>query len=285
MAKKSYKRLPPPSSNLAPAPALTPAEIAAANAPVGPNTIPIIGSPSHVGQVPISQPGNTNAVWADPLVQGTQADGTTAATISPVLISGAGPDGNQHKLSTDPNGALNVKVQNDVNMRVSDSAGQPVFSTNEALNAWLSGSDIFNFDGSGNLQVTGTLAVTQPTGTNLHVVVDSTPTTAVTLPAGQAVELLDGAGTNKASISAAGAVKVDGSAVTQPVSAAALPLPSGAALEAGNLATLTVHQQFNDWQLINIEKQILQELKAMRLMWAATLGMHVEDDDIETTVQ
>lgn len=40
----------------------------------------------------------------------------------------------------------------------------------------------------------------------------------VTLPAGQAVELLDSGGTNKASISAAGAVKVDGSAVTQPVS-------------------------------------------------------------------
>jgi hypothetical protein len=40
----------------------------------------------------------------------------------------------------------------------------------------------------------------------------------VTLPVGQAVELLDSAGTNKASISAAGAVKVDGSAVVQPVS-------------------------------------------------------------------
>ena len=40
----------------------------------------------------------------------------------------------------------------------------------------------------------------------------------VSLPAGQAVELLDSGGVNKASISAAGAVKVDGSAVTQPVS-------------------------------------------------------------------
>lgn len=35
------------------------------------------------------------------------------------------------------------------------------------------------------------------------------------------------------------AVKVDGSAVTQPISAAALPLPAGAATESGNLATLT----------------------------------------------
>lgn len=39
----------------------------------------------------------------------------------------------------------------------------------------------------------------------------------VTLPAGQAVELLDSGGTNKASISAGGAVKVDNSGVTQPV--------------------------------------------------------------------
>ena len=46
------------------------------------------------------------------------------------------------------------------------------------------------------------------------------------------VELVDSGGTNKASISAAGAVKVDNSAVTQPVSAASLPLPSGAATAA-----------------------------------------------------
>ena len=70
-------------------------------------------------------------------------------------------------------------------------------------------------------------------------------TVAVTLPAGQAVELLDSGGTNKASISAAGALKVDGSAVTQPVSGTVtanagtnlntslLALESG-----GNLATL-----------------------------------------------
>lgn len=61
------------------------------------------------------------------------------------------------------------------------------------------------------------------------------------------VELVDSGGTNKASISAGGAVKVDGSAVTQPVSgtvtanagsgtfavsAASLPLPTGAATSA-----------------------------------------------------
>lgn len=68
------------------------------------------------------------------------------------------------------------------------------------------------------LYVQGSVTAIQGTGSNLHVVVDTAPTTAVTLPAGQAVELLDSGGTNKASISAAGALKVDGSAVTQPVS-------------------------------------------------------------------
>lgn len=45
--------------------------------------------------------------------------------------------------------------------------------------------------------------------------------------------LVDAAGVNVASVSAAGAVKMDGSAVTQPISAASLPLPSGAATAAG----------------------------------------------------
>lgn len=47
-----------------------------------------------------------------------------------------------------------------------------------------------------------------------------------------AVELKDGTTDDRASISAAGALKVDGSATTQPVSAASLPLPSGAATAA-----------------------------------------------------
>lgn len=48
-------------------------------------------------------------------------------------------------------------------------------------------------------------------------------------------------GTNTAAVTAANALKVDGSAVTQPVSAASLPLPTGAATEA-TLAKLPVAQ-------------------------------------------
>ena len=44
-----------------------------------------------------------------------------------------------------------------------------------------------------------------------------------------AVEIKDHDGTDRLEITSANAAKVDGSAVTQPVSASALPLPSGAA--------------------------------------------------------
>jgi hypothetical protein len=64
-------------------------------------------------------------------------------------------------------------------------------------------------DGSAAIGVLANPLRVDPTGTT---------TQPVSLPVGQAVELLDAGGTNKASISAAGAVKVDGSAVTQPVS-------------------------------------------------------------------
>jgi hypothetical protein len=60
---------------------------------------------------------------------------------------------------------------------------------------------------------------------------DGTATLAssATIGAGSTVKILDSAGTNVAAVSAAGAIKVDGSAATQPVSAATLPLPTGAA--------------------------------------------------------
>tara|TARA_R110000868_G_scaffold272607_1_gene531836 strand:- start:5294 stop:6082 length:789 start_codon:yes stop_codon:yes gene_type:complete len=57
-----------------------------------------------------------------------------------------------------------------------------------------------------------------------------------------AVKLVDGTVVSQAaSVSAGGALKVDGSAVTQPISAAALPLPAGAATEV-TLAKLPIAQ-------------------------------------------
>lgn len=58
-----------------------------------------VNTPDHVGQILISQPGNTTAAWADPLVQGLYPAGSSIAsppvfatptTIQPVLVGGQG---------------------------------------------------------------------------------------------------------------------------------------------------------------------------------------------------
>jgi hypothetical protein len=82
--------------------------------------------------------------------------------------------------------------------------------------------------GSSNVNITGInsnppalsnpLPVELSDGTNPFGTVSNPLSVSATLPVGQAVELLDSGGVNKASISAGGALKVDGSAVTQPVS-------------------------------------------------------------------
>lgn len=100
---------------------------------------------------------------------------------------------------------------------------------------------------------TGNFTVVQPTGTNLHAVIDSGAITVsgtvtanigttnglaldATLTGGtQKTKIVDTGGTNVASVSAAGAVKVDGSAVTQPVSGtvtANIGTTNGLALDA-----------------------------------------------------
>lgn len=99
---------------------------------------------------------------------------------------------------------------------------------------------------------TGTFTVGQATGTNLHTVVDSGTITAtqsgiwninnisgtISLPTGASTSALQITGNSSlASIDSkltttANGLKVDGSAVTQPISAASLPLPTGAATSA-----------------------------------------------------
>lgn len=107
-------------------------------------------------------------------------------------------------------------------------------------------------DSGSTTVVTGNVTVVQPTGTNLHTVVDSGTITlsgtspvsgTVTANQGTAntpankwpIEIVDSAGVNIATVSAAGAVKVDGSAVTQPVSGtvtANIGTTNGLALDA-----------------------------------------------------
>lgn len=73
----------------------------------------------------------------------------------------------------------------------------------------------------------------------------------VTLASGSSVEVLDGGGVNKLTVSAAGAAKVDGSAVTQPVSgtvvvgSGTIQLSAGAAV----IGALTANQSVNVAQI------------------------------------
>jgi hypothetical protein len=74
-----------------------------------------LSHPTHAGQLLISQPGNTTAIWADPQVQGLYAAGSTICPapayvaptcIQPVLIGGADPDGNLQNIAVTTGGSI-----------------------------------------------------------------------------------------------------------------------------------------------------------------------------------
>lgn len=80
-------------------------------------------APTHAGEVLISQPGNTTAVWADPQVQGLYAAGssitvpppyTPPTTIQPILIGGADPSGTLRNIAVTPGGAILTVPESEV---------------------------------------------------------------------------------------------------------------------------------------------------------------------------
>lgn len=116
-----------------------------------------------------------------------------------------------------------------------DSSGS-ILGTGSAAPAGTENALIVRNIPSGTQTVTGAVTVSNfPATQPISAIALPLPTGAAldaTLTGGtQKTKLVDTGGTNVASISAAGAVKTDGSAVTQPVSAAALPLPTGAATQ------------------------------------------------------
>jgi len=81
-------------------------------------TINVTGNlPTHAGEILVSQPGNTTAVWADPQVQGLYAAGSSLAappaytppsTIQPILVGGEGPNGTLTNIQTTAAGTIIV---------------------------------------------------------------------------------------------------------------------------------------------------------------------------------
>lgn len=143
------------------------------------------------------------------------ADGTAiVSNANPVPVSDAGGSLTVDAASLPlPSGAATAALQSGVQ----SAAGTP-----NATAVTVQG----NASGVA-MPVSGTVSVTDGAG-SLNVIVDSSalPSGAATdasltngnLKSTAGVELLDSGGTNKASISAAGAVKVDNSGVTQPIS-------------------------------------------------------------------
>jgi hypothetical protein len=165
---------------------------AAVNALAG---VTVGGSPTHAGEVLISQPGNATAVWADPLVQGVFPPGTNVLTanggsppapLNPVLVGAEDPSGNLQNLIVDGSGLLSINAPNGMQMVVFDPSFSPTpltGTTSGYLNVNAGGTDAVGVaptrnpvlvgatdpsgllqrvkvDASGNVMVTGATAVT-----------------------------------------------------------------------------------------------------------------------------
>jgi hypothetical protein len=89
-------------------------ELATTGTPVN---VSLSAPPAHAGQLLISQPGNTTAVWADPLVQGLFPPNTNVATgnsggpVNPVLVGAQNPSNLLENLNVDASGNLKVAQQ------------------------------------------------------------------------------------------------------------------------------------------------------------------------------
>lgn len=86
---------------------------------------------------------------------------------------------------------------------------------------------LVNLGANNDVTVTGTVSVTEPVSVD-----DNGGSLTVDAPLATPVHTRISDGTDVVNVSAAGGLQVDGSGVTQPVSAVALPLPAGAATSA-----------------------------------------------------
>jgi hypothetical protein len=203
-------------------------------------------APTTAGKIPIFDPtapnsaGGTGAyVPGDPLVQGLFADDSTSAE-NPVAIGGYDTAGTPaiHR-ATFINGTPGGTEYGIITRNI-PSGTQPISGTiavsNFPATQPISGSvSVSNFPATQPVSIASSVTVAQAAGTNLHTVVDSAPTTAITasalpLPTGASTAAkqpaLGTAGTPSPDVitvqgAASGtALKTDSSATTQPVSIA-----------------------------------------------------------------
>lgn len=186
------------------------------------------------------QPGNSanTTPWLTTINQGGNSANVTGSNALKVDGSGT-TQPVSGTINATQSGAWNLtNISGSVTLPTgaATAAKQPAIGT-----AGTASADVLSVQGVANMTPLKTdgSATTQPvSGTvNVNTLPSGSNTIGnVGLAAGSAlvggVELVDASGTNKASISSGGAVKVDGSAATQPISASTLPLPSGASTAA-----------------------------------------------------
>ena len=173
------------------------------------NGIPITGALTHAGMIPISQPGNTDAVWADPLVQGLYPTGTNVLTggtggtsINPVLVGAQNPSNLLENLRVDASGNLFTIGASGGATIIEDAAGNKFTSNSTtytakiALDENLLGTLGTAFTTPGFVDIKGAdgnVFVRNATAANFLATVN--------IAAAQKVELYDG--TNTATVKAA----------------------------------------------------------------------------------
>ena len=136
--------------------------------------------------------------------------------------------------------SITIQGGNAVAVKTDGSATtQPVSATTLPLPANAAKETGGNLDAIN--VATGTTADAAYTGTGTATVVALLKSLYVKLSSALNIRALTAADVVTVQGGNSTAVKVDGSAVTQPISATALPLPSGAATESGNLATIATN--------------------------------------------
>lgn len=218
--------------------------VQATNPSVGTNGVTSPSSSTLVaGQNPS---GNTQPLQTDAggvlLVQATAPANQDVTIISPLASGRVIVDGSQ---VTQPISASALPLPSGASTAALQTSGNASLTSIDGKTPALVSGRV-PVDGSGVTQpVSGSVTVTQATGTNLHAVIDASA-----LPTGAATEATLATRASETTLSAINTkvpanltvtstrLLVDGSGVTQPVSAASLPLPTGAATSANQSSIL-----------------------------------------------
>jgi hypothetical protein len=190
--------------------------------------------PTAAGKIPIFDPAATNSaggtgayVPGDPLVQGLLPDGSTTAG-NPVAIGGYDTAGTPalHRalwINGNPAGTEYGLITRNI------PSGTQTIAGTVTANQGSAGASAWKVDGSSVTQPVSAASLPLPSGASTSARQPAFGTSGTPSPD---VITVQGA-------SSMTALKTDGSAVTQPVSAASLPLPAGAATSANQPALVS----------------------------------------------